>query len=181
MSAMPDAAVSDSPRWFCVQTKPRAEETALEHLSRQHYRCFLPRIRVVRLRAGCRSRVIEPLFPRYLFLQAQPAVESLAPVRSTRGVIGLVRFGDRIAEAPDVLVRQLMDDADEGGLILQPDSDFQPGDRVRIVEGSLLGVEGVYSQRRGEDRALVLLSLLGSQQCVVLPATSLERLPRSAV
>jgi len=34
---------------------------------------------------------VEPLFPRYLFIRVDPARCSTAPVRSTRGVSGLVR------------------------------------------------------------------------------------------
>jgi hypothetical protein len=30
------------PSWFAVYTKPRQEQTALEHLERQAFRCFLP-------------------------------------------------------------------------------------------------------------------------------------------
>lgn len=182
MLDVPEGSVqaATAARWYCVQTKPRAESTALEHLARQRFHCFLPRVRLIRLRGGRRSRVVEPLFPRYLFLQARPELESLAPVRSTRGVLGLVRFGGRIAEAPGVLIQRLIADADSEGVILRPDNAPQPGDRVRIVEGLLQGLEGVYTQMAGEVRAVILLNFLGSAQRIVVPAKVLERLPASA-
>ena len=64
--------------WYCVHTKPRAEALALEHLQRQAFECLLPRIQHSVLRGGRRLRVIEPLFPRYLFLRANPAQPSLS-------------------------------------------------------------------------------------------------------
>ncbi|MBS0465459.1 MAG: transcription/translation regulatory transformer protein RfaH, partial [Proteobacteria bacterium] len=72
--------------WYCVHSKPRAETLAAEHLLRQGYECFLPRIlrRVALPRAGRSRCVVEPLFPRYLFVQADPNVQSLAAIRSTR-------------------------------------------------------------------------------------------------
>lgn len=172
-----NAVLAESSRWYCVQTKPRAEGTALEHLSRQGFECFLPRVQVVRLSGGRRRRVIEPLFPRYLFLQARPDIESIGPVRSTRGVLGLVRFGDLIAEAPGHLVRRLIADADTQGVIHAPDNSLRPGDRVQILDGSLAGLEGIYCNPHGSDRAVVLLSLLGSARRVVMSNDQLQPLP----
>ncbi len=167
-------------RWFCVQTKPRGESTALEHLTRQGFHCFLPRARLLRLRQGRRVRVIEPLFPRYLFLQAQPEVESLAPVRSTKGVLGLVRFGERIADVPAALVERLMRDVNAQGLIEFAAGMPRPGDRVRVLEGPLLGLEAIYRSQRGDDRAVILLTMLGRDQILSVPANTLERLAATA-
>jgi transcriptional antiterminator RfaH len=163
-----------------VQTKPRAEGTALEHLIRQGFECFLPRVLAVRLCGGHRRQVIEPLFPRYLFLKARPEIESIGPVRSTRGVLGLVRFGERIAEAPGKLVQRLINDADHHGVIKAPDNSPEPGDRVQILDGSLAGLEGIYCNPHGHDRAVVLLNLLGSAQRVVMPNDQLQRLAGSS-
>lgn len=171
-----NAVLVETTRWYCVQTKPRAEGTALDHLSRQGFECFLPRVLAVRLNRGRRRPVIEPLFPRYLFLQARPELESIGPVRSTRGVLGLVKFGDRIAEAPGQLLQRLIADADTQGVIHAPDNSPNPGDRVQILDGSLAGLEGIYCNPRGNDRAVVLLSLLGTEQRVVMANDQLQRL-----
>lgn len=176
-----NAVLTESSRWYCVQTKPRAEGTALEHLNRQGFECFLPRVMAVRLHRGRRRPVIEPLFPRYLFLQARPETESIGSVRSTRGVLGLVRFGERIAEAPGHLIQRLINDADHQGVIHAPDHSPKPGDHVQILDGSLAGLEGVYCNPQGSHRAVVLLNLLGTEQRVVMPTDQLQRLPPRAL
>lgn len=175
-AAMPDAC---QPRWYCVHTKPRAEALALQQLQRQGFHAFLPRTRVLRLRNGRRVRGVEPLFPRYLFLRVQPQIESLAPVRSTRGVLGLVRFGERIAEVPTALVERLAGDADADGLIECAAGAPRPGDRVRILEGPLLGLEAIYRSQDGASRAVILLTLLGRDQQIRIPTRTLERLASS--
>jgi transcriptional antiterminator RfaH len=87
--------------WFAVLTKPRAELVAEQNLTRQGYECLFPRVRrMLRTARGLESRV-ESLFPRYLFLRTDPELNSLAAVRSTKGAVGLVRFGIEPMRVPD--------------------------------------------------------------------------------
>ena len=59
------------PNWFAVVSKPRQEKTALRHLQRQGFRCFLPMAEnPYQRRSKKRQKIVEPLFPRYLFLNA---------------------------------------------------------------------------------------------------------------
>ena len=47
------------------------------------------------------------MFPRYLFLWAVPGQDDLRPVRSTRGVVGLVRFGGELRPVPESVITEL--------------------------------------------------------------------------
>lgn len=166
-SAIPGAFTA---RWFCVQTKPRAEAEAEAQLARQDFRVFLPRLRARRPRpARGVVTVVEPLFPRYLFLHADPLQQSLASVRSTRGVSGLVRFGGEPAVVPTRLIEALMAQADANAIIDTPPETFAPGERVRVVDGPLAGLVAIYREPLGAARAVVLLELLGQPQPVSLP------------
>ena len=160
--------------WFAVVTKPRSEALAEEHLCRQGYECLLPRVsRVIRNAAGLKSR-IESLFPNYLFLRADIEHDSLAPVRSTRGAIGLVRFGAEPVQVPATVIariRERIDDAD--GLVRLDTPDLTPGRKVRVTAGPLLGWDGVFLAAEGMDRVRLLLNLLGSVREVALPRTQL--------
>ena len=61
---------------------------------------------------------IEPLFPRYLFLNAIADQQSLGPVRSTRGVSTLVRFGLELARLPETVMNAINNRCDpETGLV----------------------------------------------------------------
>lgn len=173
--------ISDDPvgsaRWYCVHSKPRSEAVALQNLQRQGFECLLPRIARDEVRAGRRRTLIEPLFPGYLFLRADPARQSLAPVRSTVGALGLVRFGNQPGEVPQRLIERICADADADGLIVPARDKLQPGDAVDVRWGAFAGLRGVYLQPRGEQRAIVLLELLGSVQRVLLPCDDLQKLP----
>lgn len=170
------SAPASTSHWFCVHTKPRAEIRALEHLERQQFQCMLPRIRrvVPATRLRPRQSIVEPLFPRYLFLRADPVSQSLAPVRSTCGVVGLVRFAGEPARVADCIIARLFRDAGPSGVIVPPEPTFKPGDAVCIVAGPLSGLTGVYAQAQGRLRALVLLQMLGSPQRTWIDTDALQ-------
>ena len=149
-------------RWFAVCCKPRQELVAQENLLRQGFHVYLPRIRLQRRRRGQWLDVIEALFPRYIFLRIDPLMSSIAPVRSTRGVVGLVRFGGQPAVVADEIMDTLLQREDAHSSLHQDDRPlFSAGEPVRLVEGPLAGMEGVFVQEDGEKRVIVLLELLG--------------------
>jgi transcriptional antiterminator RfaH len=160
--------------WFAVVTKPRSEAIAEEHLQRQGYECLFPRVRrVLRGAAGMKSRV-ESLFPNYLFLRADPDAVSLAPVRSTRGAVGLVRFGAEPVAIPDAVIARIRERIDaEDGLVRLAMPELEPGQRVRVTEGPLLGWDAVFLAKEGFDRVRLLLQILGTAREVVLPRQQL--------
>lgn len=148
--------------WYAVCCKPRQEAVAEANLLRQGYCVYLPRIRSIRRRRGQWVDVAEPLFPRYLFIRVDPIRRSTAQIRSTRGAVGLVRYGGRPAVVPEEVIDAILqrEDADSG--LYQNDRPlFFAGEPVRLADGPLAGVEGVFAKEDGEDRVIVLLELLG--------------------
>ncbi len=160
--------------WFAVITKPRCEATAQQHLARQGYECLLPRVRrILRGAAGLKDRV-EALFPNYLFLRADPDRVSLAPVRSTRGAVGLVRFGAGPVQVPDSVIERIRSRVHaEDGLIRLAAPELKMGQGVRVMEGPLSGWDGIFLAEAGIDRVRLLLELLGTSREVVLPRSQL--------
>jgi len=156
------AVVRASERWYAVCCKPRQEAVAEENLLRQGYRTYLPRIRNTRRRAGQWIDKVEPLFPRYLFICVDPARHSTAPVRSTRGVSGLVRHCGLPAAVPEQVIEAIMQRADaDSGLHRDNRPLFCAGDPIRLIEGPLAGMEGMFTEEDGERRVIVLLELMG--------------------
>ena len=155
--------------WFVVHTKPRQEAVAQAQLERQGYPAYFPRLCLPRLRRSRWSDVIEALFPRYLFVGLEVGRQALAPIRSTRGVCTVLRFGDRYAEVPMALIDALRDRADESGMHVLADSGFDKGDRLYIIAGPFQGLEAVFESAAGADRVRVLLEVLGAAASVTLP------------
>ncbi len=164
------------PRWYAVLTKPRAEPVALANLLRQGYECLYPRVR--HSRRGARGMVdsIEALFPRYVFLRADADLTSLAPVRSTRGVAGLVRFGTAPAQVPEQVIASIRSRSDADTIVELNAPDLRPGDEVTVTEGPLSGLSAIFQSACGLERVRLLVRMLGDACSVVVPRKHLAML-----
>jgi transcriptional antiterminator RfaH len=172
---MPRTAAKSSrdKSWYLIFTKPRQEEVALANLTRQGYGVYLPRLRHWRKR-GKRLLVVEPLFPRYLFIHLNSHTDNWTPIRSTLGVMSLVRFGTEPARVPDDLVAHLKSRENDEALHEWAEPKLAVGDRVRVAEGPLAGYEGVLLAKSGRERVTLLLDILGSQVRAQLARDQLE-------
>jgi len=161
--------------WYLIYTKPRNESLAREHLERQGYETCLPLLSRTSRRRGRYQTVIEPCFPRYLFINLNTATDNWAPIRSTIGVSRMVTFGGLPAQVPGDLVAQLRANEDEHGLQRWPEpDDFAPGTRVTIIEGPFAGYEGIFQARKGHERAAILLDIVGRNTLATLDIHNLK-------
>ena len=147
--------------WYLVYSKPQQERVALENLARQGYVAYLPLVRVRRRRQTRVVNVVEPMFPRYLFVHLSDRTDDWGPIRSTVGVACMVRFGDEAARVPEGLIEAMRAREDEEGLQVLDTPDFRVGDRVRIAEGALAGYEAMFQARSGKQRVILLLEVAG--------------------
>jgi transcriptional antiterminator RfaH len=164
--------------WYLIYTKPRQEKSALQNLEQQGYQCYLPLLPKEKLRQGAVALSEEPLFPRYLFINlAQDFMaKSWSPIRSTKGVSRLVRFGAEPARIDDALVDLLRDH--EFSVLAEPERLFNPGERVRLTEGPFAGIEGIYQMADGDRRVMVLIELMSAKVVVPVMAGNLRKVAR---
>jgi len=157
---------SIQPQWYVVKTKARKESVAYEQLTRQNFVCFYPQLLVRRKRNGRYIRVVEALFKNYLFVNLDLSLHNIAPIRSTRGVHGLVRFGGNLTPVPEAIIRSLESRVDTDQILLTDVEQFRRGQKVSIELGSFAGLEAIFCEPKGENRALLLINLRGRLQCV---------------
>ena len=156
--------------WYLVQCKPRECFRALENLQNQAFEAFLPTLSREVLRRGKRETILEPLFPHYLFVRLSDVADNWAPLRSTRGVARVVRFGDTPLSVPDDIVSALQEPVPT-----QPQALFEAGDKVQITEGALAGLEAIFAATDGDERVVLLIKLLHQQQTVRVPLSQVRR------
>jgi len=164
--------------WYAVQTKPRQEAIAERHLQRQHFETYLPKVLLRKRRRAKWTKVVEPLFPRYLFIHVDPDESSLAPVRSTHGVAGLVRFGHSLKPVPESVIDYLRQTENpDTHQHHAEDWPHRSGDTVEVLEGPFKGLTGVFQVATAEDRALLLIDLLGRQNSVAVAMAKIAAAP----
>ncbi|MGV8921190.1 MAG: transcription/translation regulatory transformer protein RfaH [Pseudomonas sp.] len=163
----------DTPsRWYLIQTKPRQEARAQEHLQRQSFECYRPLKAAVPKKRSPRALNEEELFPGYLFIRMDQMHDNWYPIRSTRGVARIVTFGSQPVPVHDRLIEQIRLRL----LSHEPRPEFQQGEHVRIKDGSFSDLEAIFLTCDGEERAVILLNLLQREQKVSLPISSLTRI-----
>lgn len=151
--------------WYLLQSKPRQTERAQENLSNQGYQCFMPTAQVERVQQGKRVFVTEPLFPGYLFIQLNNLTDNWSPIRSTRGVARLVAFNGEPQPVRECVMETLFERSRQPLVI----ESFTPGDTVRITEGPFANLEAIFQAYSGEERVIILLTLLQQPQRLQLP------------
>ncbi|MCW8194228.1 transcription/translation regulatory transformer protein RfaH [Proteobacteria bacterium 005FR1] len=149
--------------WYLLKTKPRQEFRAKEHLENQSFETYLPIL-------TRKDKRVEPLFPGYVFIAATADQGAVGAVRSTRGVIGFVRFGAEIATASQDLISGIQDLEHR----FQGLSRFHRGQEVMCKSGPFAGLKAIYQAETGEERCVVLLNLLNSPRPVQLKASDLQ-------
>ena len=173
----PESRKPDLQYWYAVHTKPRKETQVEGFLQGQGFEVYLPAVEVPNRRRP-RQRRAQPFFARYLFVRLDPTIVPLSSVNWAQGVTSVVTFGGEPAVVQDEVVRWLQ----KRLAALDPGEFFrgplpQPNERVRVTAGPLQGMEAIFDRRlSAEDRARVLIELLGRLTACDVPLEWLERI-----
>lgn len=150
--------------WYVANTHVNAENKAASHLCRQGFSVYLPKYMKLRRHARRQDMVPRPLFPRYLFVGVGPENVRWRAIHSTIGISHLVSFGSHPAPVDTAIIEELRRNEDDQGMIVTGCKNrFSKGDRVQFVRGALCEQIGLFDSVDDNQRAIVLLDLLGRQ------------------
>lgn len=162
---------ASEPQWYVLQSKPRQEERALEHLRNQLFACYCPYHKVEKIRHGKRVSLSQPLFPGYIFINLCRVTDNWHAIRSTRGVARLVTFANQPLAVPDELIEHLRAQVEQ----LEDEPLFMEGSPVTITDGPFKDLDAVFCQMDGEERAIILLTVLQRQQQIRIPMEQIRQ------
>lgn len=160
--------------WYLIITKPQSEIKAQENLLRQGYETYLPLVQTLRRRNGKNIKRTEAFFPRYLLISLDKKTDNWSPIRSTVGVVGIVRFGGMPAVVPNTILDNLKKNENEFGLQSIENKVLNQGDKVKIIDGPFEGYKAVYQKMKSTERVSVLLDIVGKNTKVILGVNELE-------
>ena len=161
--------------WFLIMCKPNQDARAESNLVRQGYEIYRPLARVPKIRGGKRIYVVESLFPRYIFIHLDRVIDNWGPIRSTLGVSGLVQFGPNTPCVPNELIALIKANEHEYEKLAFDLEGFEKNELVRISDGPLAGCEAIFQAIDGKERAILLISILGAQKLIKIPAEYVTR------
>lgn len=160
--------------WYCARTKPKHEHLVAANLRRNlGLEVFHPRLRLERMTQRGVVRVVESLFPCYIFVRCD--VEQKADdIRYVSGMSSLVRFGDKIAVVPDGVIEELSECfRDDEPLTVEDQLNI--GTEVTVAGGAFMGFNGVVLRvLPAKQRVQVLLDFLGRTTVAEVDRVSLK-------
>ena len=165
-TAYPNPVETSAPEsWFAVKVRSRSEDVVSNSLQAKGYQCLLPTYPERRRYTDRFKEVQSPLFPGYVFCCFDP-VHRL-PIITTPLVHEVVSFGRvpcPMSEEEITSIQQIVD----SGVLARPCPYLRIGQKVRIQEGPLAGVEGIFSSEKGDARLIVSVHLLQRSVAVEL-------------
>jgi transcriptional antiterminator RfaH len=157
----------DEDRWFVVHTRPMSELRAIQHLERQSYRTFCPRVYRTIRHARKTTTVMSPIFRNYIFVRLNLSLDRWRCINATRGVAGLIMQSDRPKPVPRGIIESLFGYVNPDGT-LRAMSGFDVGQAIRIESGPFSEMVAKFEKCEPDGRIRVLIELLGRVVSVVL-------------
>jgi len=148
---------SQNENWFAIQVRTRWEKSAATLVAAKGYEVFLPTHMAKRRWSDRVREVSAPLFPGYLFCRFD--VQKRLPILVTPGVIGVVgrgRIPVPVADSEILSIQKIV----SSGVAAEPYPYLELGQRVRIQDHILRGLEGILIGHRGSHRVVVSVTLL---------------------
>ncbi len=169
-------------RFFALQVVTRREARFLRAANQAletepSVRLFWPRRSLKVRREGRWREVLQPVFPGYLFVEAESVVGDV--YQRLRGLPGFLRFlpsNQDVHAVSDSDARPLTQLLRYGEVIRKSIAVFDDNNRISIIEGPLKGLEGlIVKVDRRKGRAKVKLDLYDESRLVDFGFTSLEK------
>src|SRR5437870_7533529 len=146
--------------WYCARTQPKHEHIAAASLIKNlRLEVFHPRLKMERATRRGVVRVIESLFPGYVFVRCMD--DRLDEIRYVTGISSLVHFGQKVSTVPDTVIEELKQ-CFEMEEPMSVEDRLYPGAEVTVAEGSFLGFSGIVLRvLPARRRVQILLDFLG--------------------
>ncbi|MGD0649468.1 MAG: UpxY family transcription antiterminator [Acidobacteriaceae bacterium] len=168
-----DVGMDESSDWWALYTRHQHEKTVATMLSAKGFEVFLPLYESTR-RWKDRSKMITlPLFPCYVFLRG--GLNRRLQVVTTPGVHMVLLRGERVAVIPEAEI-QAIRRAVEGPFRVEPHPFLKCGERVRVIRGSLEGVEGILVRKKNLYRLVLSVEMMAQSVAMEIDATDVEPL-----
>jgi transcription termination/antitermination protein NusG len=140
--------------WYALHTRPRHEKIVEQRLNERGVATFLPIVTEVHRWSDRKKSVQLPLFSCYVFAKFVPNRAERLRVLRVDGVLGLVGSHNEGTPIPDDQMHAVQTVVD--GIVPWSSHPFlQIGQRVRIRNGALEGLEGILVSRNGSDTLVI--------------------------
>ncbi|MGH9615366.1 MAG: UpxY family transcription antiterminator [Acidobacteriaceae bacterium] len=159
------------PMWYAVYTLPNNEKSLVKHLNIRQIESFLPTWESVRTwKNRQRMKIVQPLFPSYLFVRIRDkerskVLQSPGAIRIIGNCQGPVSISEREIEfLRSDFCRQRV----------EPYRELVLGKKVRIKTGPMQGVQGTLVQKRNSMRFVLSIEMINQNAAIEVNGDEIE-------
>jgi len=145
--------------WYAVHTRSRHEHRVAQRIEANGLKTFLPLVSQTHRWSDRIKKVEMPLFSCYLFVNTDMTDEARRRILYADGVLDLVGVRGQGIPIPDDQINAIRAIV-SGSIPFQSHSFLKVGQRVRILDGALAGIEGIFQSRCGEDTLVISIDVL---------------------
>ncbi len=158
--------------WYALYTRHQHEKTASDILTAKGFEVFLPLYPAVHQWKDRRKKLSLPLFPCYVFIHTE--MERSLPILTTPGVHAFVGTGGRAASIPSDEIEGIRLTVENFSRV-EPHPFLHTGDRVRVKEGPLEGIEGILVRKTNRYSLVLSVDMLAKSVAVEVDPAMVER------
>ena len=165
----------DESAWWALYTRHQHEKTVADMLAAKGFEVFLPLYESMRRWKDRQKMLSLPLFPCYVFVRG--GLNRRLQVVTTPGVHMVLSHGERVALIPETEIDAIRKTL-EGPFRVEPHPFLKCGERVRVIRGTLEGVEGILVRKKNQSRLVLSVAMVAQSVAVeidaadVVPVTS---------
>jgi transcription antitermination factor NusG len=144
-------------KWYAIYTRPRWEKKVNTLLEAKGIESYCPLNRVRRKWSDRIKTIEEPLFKSYVFVKIDE--EGRTNVRMTDGVINFVYWNGKpaiVKEREIQTIKRFLDEYENVGLVK---IEFKPDQRVKVIAGPLMDLEGKVLEVKNKQIKVAIDSL----------------------
>lgn len=166
-----DVTGCDDSAWWALYTRHQHEKTVADALEAKGFEVFLPVYESMRRWKDRKKMLSLPLFPCYVFVRG--GLNRRLQVVTTPGVHMILFYGESVAMIPEAEIEVIRKTV-EGAYRVEPHPFLKVGERVRVIRGTLEGVEGVLIRKKNMCRLVLSVSMVAQSVAVEIDASDVE-------
>ena len=159
--------------WYVLYTAPRAEKKVQIELQKKGFKTFLPVQRTLKQWSDRKKWIEEPLFKSYIFIETE-LEKNYYDILNTNGIVKFINFEKKpvVVNYREIETIQLLLGYTEG--IEATDEVFEIGQKVDVIAGPLLGLNGLLVQKNGSHQFLMELETIHQKILINIPSNFLR-------
>lgn len=165
--------------WYVVYTKSRCEKKVAELLQKREIENYCPLNRVIRNWSDRKKTILQPLFSSYVFVKSTE--QELYKVKMvTTEIVNFVYWLGKPAVIKDVEINDIKLFLNEYSNVKLEKCAVNLGDKVRVLSGPLMNLEGNITSL-GNDKVKLMLPSLGYSMIAEIRISNIEVINRPFV